>query len=461
MKAPKRWDTTPEPESSKERIVRTLKLLPILLLSACAQVSVVDNPGTSIDTSPGNWSNLSSVQLVESADKARALAFNSGNINALSRAAAMYRVVYLRHPENAAIQESYYQNLFMRDLIRSEVASSDLITLFDSMNPLVKASFNPPSYIDFLVAEEDNRPFDERLDLLQKSLREQPYSGGLWFALSELYEEMENPWMATAAAKRAVELEQESEEFIYQFGDSINDIIESSSCSYDETELLKSSVRLYAKSSKMRPDQLNYDNTALQYHRLGLLPLALQNAISAYELDKNQWTVEHYIELLINLGRYSQAEDILLQSGQLIDTYPHEYHAMVTVAMDGDRQPLANYFEERSHQDNALWVARWHWIKRLQGEEISKPDFSVLKGDTPWESRIGEYLYSESSGNELIDEAVTGCEKTEAYFYTAYKKWLQGDSENALEKLNLVTKQNARRYYEYMWAPIIKSSLSS
>ena len=380
------------------------------------------------------------------------------DIQKLRKASIMFHALATRHPENILVQENYYRSVFMRDFLVLGEPSAEANEVFETLNPLVQQTFNPPSFIHYLVLEETAEFNNQRMAALLTSIKEQPFSASLWVNLSREYEAQKLWWLAAATAQRAVELESDNPEYIYQLGDSINDIIQTSACYYDERKLALGAVKRIAKAAQVTQSQLHLDNTGLQYLRIGLFPLAYQHAKKAYEIERNVWTADHYFHSALLLNRYAEASTILQENLNYWD-HPEELHAMLSVGQ-GARGVEANSFAHSTEfKNNVMFLARSHWVDALFSQQTEQPDFWLAETSNRWDRAVQSRLVGQIDSKEFLSLAKNGCERTEAYFYDAYYAWLQGDIGEARKQLKQVREQTATLYYEYLWAPLVLKSL--
>lgn len=434
----------------------------IIAASGCTTLdstSVLSNSSKQTLSAPG-WRTMSSEEIFQAASKEYEQAFQANNPFKLQKATIMLEAIYQRHPENILIQDRYYSAMFMRDYTFGGKPTNKIIELFQNLNPLLKENFNPPSYIHILSAQDNNSSAPQILKLAKQSIADQPYSAASWNALSEAYVGTEDYWLAVAASKRALEIEPESAQYLLQYGNSVDFVASASDCVYDQRDYLSHSVKATAKASRQLENAFAYELTGLQYMRLGLLPLAYQNYKQGLALEKSPWMLGSYTEALIVMGRYDEAADTLSHAELTEYDEVNEYHAMMTIAANHHNNGTQRFLNGHTEETNALWLARWHWVNSLISGVSEVPNFSLSTSDTEWEGRIKQFLKNDITHKELLDDANSGCEKTEANFYVAYDFWRKANVPLALEYLETAASQNATTYYEKMWAPILKGELS-
>lgn len=371
------------------------------------------------------------------------------------------------HQDNIFIQQAHYRALFVRDYVEHGFATKDLQQSYDELSWLAKKGLNPPSYVNFITASKKPTSLTALISILLDVISDQPNNANLWNTLSELYEGTETYWLAVAAAKRAHQLDTENPEYMYQLGDSINDIIQLQECNFDEKDYAISAVKHISKAAAKNPIQLYIDNTGLHYMNLGLFPLAYQSSKKAYDLEKNEWTIIHYLEASLLMRRYDEAE---IAANDYIAKINKEDVledlAMISVSKN-QWQEAANYMKKNIHSSNNILVElRTRWIHSLAQADYTDKDLYLIDSKSPWEDSVREFMRPLKEeerlayeSDYLLEKAANGCQLTEAYFYTAYWHWKKNNGTEAKRFLQITQKQTATRFTEYMWAGILENKL--
>lgn len=308
----------------------------------------------------------------------------------------------------------------------------------------------------YLALEHKTENLSDRKSMLIQAIQDQPFSATLWNALSEVYEEKQAYWLAVSAAKRANELSADVPKFMYQLGDSISDVIAHESCQYDETEYRKSAIKLLAKAAKKEPNQLYYDNLSLHYLRIGLFPLAYQNAKQAFELDINPWTATHYAQASLLLQRYDEAAKALAKAKTVLEKdVDLDISAALAWKRGEPEKAIAALNTLNKSQQNLLTKLRVNWLLAINGQQVNHKKLSGVKQENPWQGIVRQFILEEKQEEEFIGLADDGCKATEAYFYMAYQAWIHQDIEKSKAYLKKVSQQPATLYSEYYWAPLI------
>lgn len=442
--------------------IRWILIVLVSLITACGSLPTSQQTVTEPSTL---------LQRLSIADAAMERANQRYNVTDIDIAISHYEHALALHPDNFIFQHAHYRAQFLKDLVEQGVASKKLQLSYAKLGRLASISVMPPSYINYLNNIKANLSDAEMIANLLDVIKDQPSNAYLWNALSTLYEDSQQFWLALAAAQQANRLENDNAEYMYQLGDSINDIVQQQTCRYDEKDYATSAVKYIAKAAALNPNQLYIDNTGLQYMRLGLFPLAYQNSKKAYELQKNRWTIRNYLRISLLMGRYDEAEQAALQFTKLDeDSEALEQQAMIAVSRKQWAKAAELMREKNAIENNISSELKTRWIHQLANIDYDENNVLAMDSDIPWENKIRDYLSANAVANTelsaslyepdyLISEAQNGCQSTEAYFYTAYRYWQNNDLEQAEKYLQLVKQQTAKGYTTYIWAGVLEGKL--
>ncbi|WP_188150865.1 hypothetical protein [Teredinibacter waterburyi] len=378
-------------------------------------------------------------------------------------------------PDNVFVQKAHYLSHYMSFIYTNDFDLQLLTKLYAEMNPVIKADTPPPSRITYAKALINNADNKTLIELTLNTIAEQPESAFSWHSLSEHYEQEKYDWLALAAAQQANRLSADNPEYLYQLGDSINDIIQQNNCVYEEREYAKRAVSYIAKAAAKAPNQLYYDNASLQYLNLGLFPLAYDQSKKAWDLERNAWTAWHYGYSSLYAGRYNEA---IGPAKFLIDTNNGKgaYHllAIAHVGLNQREQALdaLENLEKRSKksstaspefQPTVFDKISILWLNALlngsdRATALANLKLDSIAGKDDWHTAIMQKFThgSETANSTLIAQAKNDCEQTEAYFFDAFYAWTQGDNNQTKTLLKKTTNSSATRYYEYMYAWVLQ-----
>jgi tetratricopeptide (TPR) repeat protein len=389
---------------------------------------------------------------------------NTADTRLLAFSVEHYQKAALYYSDNVFVQKNHYLARFMHDYIIHQSPSETLISQFEQLNPVIKPDLKPPSYIYYLGHTDKLGLDSQALSLLKTAINDNPYNASMWYQLSIHHREQEQPELATFAAQRAFELAVQNPTYQQQLALSLDDVNDKSHCAFENQALLSASARYFASSAQQQADQLSFDNAGLQFLRLGLFPLAYEYANEAYRLEKNHWTITHYLEASLALKRYQEAEQAMLSYQQYVnDAKLTEEAAMIAFAQANPSQAALLMKQQRQSWNNILVELRTRWIHALSNHAYEHQSLYSITPRNSWEGTVREFFEPKKGltvpADYLLKQASNGCEKTEAHFYTAYKLWSEGDLQSARIHLKKTLGESATLYYEYKWARIFEDRL--
>ena len=438
---------------------RLARLFLVALVSTLASCSTTLSPKQTKGSAP---SDNNALALEQEANAALQRWDSRYQVQDIEQAYELYKEIYQQRPDDVNIQRQYYNSSILMSSLGSGPSKAENATLFSKLNPLVKAVVASPGRLAYLEAVGKHESTEQLVDHLKNAIVQHPTDAFAWYEYSTLMEKEKNRGFAVALAQQAYALNPESDKYAFQLADTLNDVIQSQACRYDQDELAKKAVTYYAKASTLRPnEQLYLDNIALQYLRLGVIPIAYSEAKKAFELEHNIWTAKHYAISALLLKKFDEARlatDLLIN--KLDSSEGYSLAALISASQGDWSQAQADY--ERYNRDNKLSLYQHifrQWLLAI-ANNLDAFDVSKLKANNAWEASILNYLQDATSPmDSLIQIPDDTCRKTEAHFFTAMRYWFAGDKFNSKKHLLETRRQGATLYSEYLWASVMSASL--
>ncbi|WP_045827030.1 tetratricopeptide repeat protein [Teredinibacter turnerae] len=434
-----------------------LPALVTVLLSACGSVST---KSPLAPNSVGEQANT-----IEAGMNAYRDYHNGGTVKDLARARSLLGEAHASAPLNPMVQKFYYLAEFFNCIETAGDGLLDLVVLYRSLSPVVQRETPPPWRISYaLIADTDSRR--ETIDpVLRALLKEEPFNASSWYMASKYYESQKAYWMSLAAAKRAVTLNADSASYLYRYGEAVNDVLQESPCRYDESAYARTAASYISRAAAKDPQQLYLDNSALQYLRLGLFPLAYSQAKKAWELEKNWWTATHYVQAALLTQHYNEAGPVIVYLQETHDdSQALVFEAQRQLGLGDKAAALLAITQQQNrftalYEKNAFKATQQHiqlaWVEALitQGRlNLGLDDVAVQSG---WLQQIIDHIQQPIDGSELMESAATSCMETDAHFYQAISLWRSGAVSEARSELSLAAKSKATLFDEYIWARIL------
>lgn len=451
-----------------ERLIQTIKaagLLCILLLQGCNTLPASERLTT-------NTATASPTQTpIEMAVAQYNLFLQSGSLLNLKNAREYAAQAFQQQSDNVSIQEIHYTVEYMSAAIHKQQDLSELTRLYQQLNPLLRANMAPPKNLPYLYARKAKAPIKDLIQLLLQALQEQPLNANLWLELSTQYEDDDNVWMAIYAAQRAAALEPEDASIQFQLGESLHAVAMNSGCAYEEKPYLKAALPYFLKAIALKPQQLYLDNAALIYLRLGLPPLAYDQAKKAWQLQKNKWTGTHYAQAALQLGKIDEARTVAKETIQQFDEI-ELYTLLIAIDLrQGQWQSAAKTSDifltelrkryPGSNSANFFTPLSSQWFNAIANQHSQPLELQSLSANSEWGNTLLQAIHNRSqnaTSPPLIQFAQTACQKTEALFYEALLSWMQGDVNQAKILLQQIKPLGITLYQESIYADALLAS---
>lgn len=366
-------------------------------------------------------------------------------------------------PDNINIQQAHYDTLMWASFWKKDYSEEAVETAFNALNPLIRQDVSPPAKITY-ARLSGKAEADALIPILFRAIQQQPRNAHTWKELSEQYAELEQDWMAVAAAEQAVKYAPEDPDNNERLAYAINGVIESRACNFEQKPLLKRSAYYGAKAAAA--DKENSDTAGLvglQYLRLGLHPLAHKFALHAYTLQQDAWNGSLLIDTYLNLNKYQEASELaqtLLNNG-LDYAEPYRDFALYKASISDWDQASLDYRElVKKDPDNIYYSLIANWLQSISNNTPLPLMLDKVQLNNDWEEILYNYLTAvEAPATTPVDQAKDACELADAHFYTAMRFWRDGDKEKMQEHLKLTRKQNATWFQEHFWAGVLLKQL--
>lgn len=377
-------------------------------------------------------------------------------------------------PDNVFVQKMHYSALYETNLLRLiqrkegvAVSYDSLYEQYDRLHPAIKAEVLPPTRLRYAESYIDKENEWEQMQYLQQMIKDQPATASNWYSLSQHFNENKKAWLSLAAAQRAYTLNPDNHKILFRLGEAYNDVAESDICVYSEADYLKKSALYLSKAATKEKEAIYFRFASFQYQRLGLFPLSFQQAKQAWTIKNDKDNSERFVEAAFTAGQYQDAVKIATDMANNISAVKgYKYLLYINMAM-GDltaaKQWLNKYkatqHAKKTTSTGVLDELQLRWIEALlTNKKIEIPE-APDKTENPWYAQIFKYIgRDEIAAKSLVDIAENGCAETEAYFYEAFSKWLEGDSVASKRLLQKAAKSPATMFSEYSSARAILGS---
>ena len=355
-------------------------------------------------------------------------------------------------PHSTAVLDGQYRMQFALDSMNLQ-ASEQLEQYYLALPEFARLDYTPPEYIDAMQLLLNGADNPAVMQLLQKTIREGRGAERIWVFLANLLTMDKHSNLALFSFNQIKNLDGDPN-LQARKAMALDDLAWQGSCGYENKDYLLKAATLYSKAAAASDNAEYYLDAARLYRDSGRYKLARHAANKANSIEETVDSLVFLQELAVASNDYGAAARWL---DRLEEGYPGAvdplYAAMSMMADEHDSRAmkyLENYPGELEGKPFLLGLAVKQWLVAIMS---GKKDFAPLVENSgyanDWQLLIGQYLDANEANTDLIDMASNGCEKTEAYFYTAYQYWKKGKRSSARKYLKAVSKQPAVTYIEW------------
>ena len=389
------------------------------------------------------------------------------DIRSLQQAKQHLTALHQREPNNVRAQFYYYRVLISLALVNKTTDLSQIEQVFSKLDSSLYNELIAPAYLQFLIAQElqpkaqqkQASYLDKLENLLYLSMQQNPYSAMNWKALSEVKVSRGEYQLAIAAAAVAQQMEPNLAEFAYQLAEAYNQKAESLGCVYDNAGYIQHSAGHLAKASALEPQNPGYKQySAVQYQRLGLLPLSAHLANQVQQSSPSYWSTLLLAENTILSG---QAQ----QTIELGETMQLEYSNVLGLKMQfigavmaNDQELMKGIADEMSKivQPQALDIFTTLMVDYVMGLTAN---FDYSKTVYPDNKRILAYLEypTELREHRILNEVVDSCSQSDLNYLVALNAVIKKDYAKSVKYLRQTEQSKAYRQTSYLWSKALSN----
>lgn len=364
-------------------------------------------------------------------------------------------------PDNVQAQRLYYITL-------QNLAAKFPGTWFDifaenfhTLNPRLKELMAPPALLEYRFLEARQAPAEEKIAAVKRAIKQQPASSRSWIILSVLYEQEGQMYLALHSALIAKTIEPDAPTVLYRVGDLYSTIAEHKSCSTEWPELSKRAIKNIAKAAALEHDSYFFkEHLSRLYINLGLYPLALDVAKQAVDLESNPSTNEALGLALLHMGEHKRAQQIFKELTKDDNAAWLNLELSLTAIYENNWNRASEYSNKlsRHYPENLYDFLVSHWLTQINTKSNELPTPLHVSAKDQWQQEIKGYFRRETQRDRLIKKATNKCERTEAFFHTAMRYWLDGETQHAKDYLQRVLNERVYSYNEFLYAKALLAS---
>ncbi len=388
-----------------------------------------------------------------------------GKTEDLVIANTLAQMAYQRAPDDVNLQEILYKTQYVRTALTPHSDLSKLNTLYQSLNPILASHLAPPSKISYSKAVQDEKPAQDIIQLIQQAIFDQPYFSDSWYRLAQLYVDQDQAWQALYPSLKAVQLDPEIADYQFQAGSIIESLASSRDCWVEHKSYLPKALPYFVKAASLAEHEVFFDNLALLYLRLGLAPIAYQQAHKAWDLKPNGWNGTHLAQAAFLMNKSEEAKKI----ATLVASQHKQiegYFLLAVLAIEDQNWRLANlllgtFLEHLKKLDPGTETTEVYipyvisWLDALDSQTQSEAVLPQVSAPSPWTQSLVEAVeknVKHHTQSHLAEQANNSCQHTEALFIDAMIAWRRGDNVQAQQWLTEIAQQGTPLYDETLLA---------
>ena len=375
----------------------------------------------------------------------------------LHNAQAWYRKAYTASPDEASYQHAYYLSSVYLGFYTENISETELLSLFNKLNPIVKAEVPPPARMLYAIGNFKNEPANTLIPIVQRAIQQKPDDAMSWRQLSQQYLRLDQHQLAANAAHKAMTIDSNSAEYAWQFGSSLEKVASDFRC--DQTEELKQAAFFTAKAAAMQNDSPDwYADSAQRYVDLGLLPLAQHQLHIAHALKPTANYISAFVHASIIEGLDFQTNEFIKDAEQAEHTQESFIALAMAAAVNGEWHnarefmALAKKRKEFDFYDLLIYV----WISEIaQNSSIANAQLRLKTNLNTTEKTIKDFILAGNNNPQELTNKLkpnNACSKQQVDFYIAMKEWKVGNTSQMKSNLRKAAESPHFFSREKVWA---------
>ncbi|WAJ69899.1 tetratricopeptide repeat protein [Catenovulum adriaticum] len=386
------------------------------------------------------------------------------NLVLLAQAKRDFESALQLQPEQINAQYYHYRASASLSMALDKINEDELLSYFNEMNLSLYPETVSPAYVTYAIkynqakqANQLQQRFSELKTIIQRAIKQNPYNTQNWIILSELYQQQDQVDLSIAAATQAYKMQPDEIESVKAMALGINIKAESTSCVYEQTDLLQTSLVYFNKAlqlSQQASDYLEY--SAFQLLRLGDIKQAQLNALKAFKRSASYTNSLLTFETSLLLGDYETAAQALIpMSKEFAPEQARKYQLLLSIAQQDVELTghyLGQFLNQESHEQLDIYTALLvdHVQKqRPKNEFLSRP--FIESSNT-----LSEFYQASSSdlqaNAKLLESASDTCSLANAHYFIGFKAFSESNYKQAYKHFNQVVGYKNYRQPSYLWA---------
>ena len=436
-------------------------ILMILLVSACA--STKKDTATTLPVAPSN-----EVQLANSAAKypndtvaltklakIQLQRYNTDNtIFSLNKALAAYEEIFKRQPHNHEAVLQFYRLSLFKGLATKNYDIAHWQSFYQQQPFLKSIDIAPPVYMEFLLANKNNLSREDYINILQKSLKENPNFVNAYLVHSSIYAEQDKTHLALYVLETANTYSPQNTDILGPLNELRVDRIFDRSCKSDVSDALKQTFEDYKLLVKEAPENAYYHMQLSTVLRLmGRMRMSVFSAKKAASISTEFEGA--LAEAQFWAGNQKAITEFFEKKNiQSLDTLDLYLGMLSNLSNFNWQQSAAMAEEYITHSDISFYGVLYgaHAYKMLGEAALAQKilDQGLAKITIkPWQQHMLNFANDKISAEQLMAESENTCQQTEAYYIQGLSDLQSGNMDAFKARMNKIVDQKVYAFYEY------------
>ncbi|AZQ82650.1 hypothetical protein EKO29_00360 [Colwellia sp. Arc7-635] len=388
------------------------------------------------------------------------------NLFYLNQVISIYEELFKRQPYNNEVLLQFYRLNLFKGIATNNYDVEHWQAFYQQQPFLQKIDIAPPTYMTLPLAARDSLSTVERINILQKTVKDNPYFVNGYMDLSAAYAKQNKAQLSLFLLETAAIYNPKNSDILGLLNEFRVDKIFDEICQNDVSDNLIQAFEDYKFLVKTSPNDAYYHMQFSTVLRLmGRMRMSSFSAKKAASIDaKYQGALAEAEFWLGNnnaVSAYFAAKDIT--SFETEDLYLNILFNVVNF----NWQQAANITEEYiTRNDRSFYGVLYgaHAFKMLGQEDSAKQ--ITTKGlinlhVKPWQQQMLNFANQQITSKELMAASKDSCNKSEAYFIRGLTDIKSGKMADAQQNMEAVEGLNIYPFYEYAGAKQIVTRLKS
>ncbi|MGB2742802.1 MAG: hypothetical protein WBC60_19840 [Cognaticolwellia sp.] len=388
------------------------------------------------------------------------------NLFYLNQVISIYEELFKRQPYNNEVLLQFYRLNLFKGIATNNYDVEHWQAFYQQQPFLQKIDIAPPIYMTLLLAARDSLSTVERINILQKTVKDNPYFVNGYMLLSATYAEQNKAQLSLFLLETAAIYTPNDSDILGLLNEFRVEKVFDKICQNDVSDDLTQAFEDYKFLVKTSPNDAYYHMQLSTVLRLmGRMRMSSFSAKKAASIDaKYQGAVieaEFWLGNNSAVSAYFSAKDIT--SLETEDLYLNILFNVVNF----NWQQAANMTEEYiTRNDRSFYGVLYgaHAFKMLgqedRAEQITTKGLNNLNVK-PWQQQMLNFANQQITSKELMAASKDSCNQSEAYFMRGLTDIKVGKMTDFQQDMEAVEGLKIYPFYEYAGAKQIVKRLKS